>query len=64
MTKLSAIVMAPKFKDGDEKVALSGKWVSWAHTIAAYSAFLGAFIVGIYLHYHKIVENEYYVRVL
>ena len=55
--------MAPKYKDGDEKIVLSGKWVSWAHTVSAYAAFLGAFIVGVYLHYHKIVENEHFVRV-
>lgn len=54
--------MAPKFKDGDVVVAISGKWVSWAHTFVAYSGFLGALITGLYLHYHKIVENEYYVR--
>lgn len=53
--------MAPKFKDGDVVVALSGKWVSWAHTIVAYFAFLGALITGLWLHYHKIVENEYHV---
>lgn len=53
--------MAPKFKDGDVVVAVSGKWVSWIHTIVAYSAFLGALITGLYLHYYKIVENEYYV---
>ncbi|TVY42680.1 Protein cwh43 [Lachnellula subtilissima] len=52
--------MAPKFKDGDVVLAFSGKWVSWAHTAAAYSAFLSALIVGVALHYHKIVENEYY----
>ncbi|KAI9745983.1 MAG: hypothetical protein M1818_000664 [Claussenomyces sp. TS43310] len=52
--------MAPKFKDGDVVLSFSGKWVSWAHTIAAYSAFLSAFVVGVSLHYHKIVENEYY----
>jgi hypothetical protein len=28
--------MAPKFKDGDVVFAFSGKWVSWAHTAAAY----------------------------
>lgn len=53
--------MAPKFKDGDIVVALSGKWISWTHTVVAYSAFVGALITGLYLHYHKIVENEYYV---
>ena len=55
--------MAPKYKDGEEKLALSGKWISWAHTVSAYAAFLGAFVVGVYLHYYKIVENEHFVRV-
>ena len=54
--------MPPKFKDGQEVVAFSGAWISWAHTIVAYAAFIGALITGLYLHYHKIVENEYYVR--
>ncbi|KAL2003077.1 hypothetical protein VTN02DRAFT_5093 [Thermoascus thermophilus] len=52
--------MAPKFKDGDAVVAFNGKWVSWAHTVFAYTAFLGALLVGTYLHFHKIVQNEYY----
>ncbi|KAA8566602.1 hypothetical protein MFRU_042g00810 [Monilinia fructicola] len=52
--------MAPKFKDGDTVLAFSGKWVSWTHTAVAYTAFLSALIVGVSLHYHKIVQNEYY----
>ncbi|KAL8705524.1 MAG: hypothetical protein Q9201_001341 [Fulgogasparrea decipioides] len=52
--------MAPKFREGDAVVAFSGKWVSWAHTMVAYSAFIGALVVGLSLHYHKIVQNEYY----
>ncbi|KAF2814620.1 uncharacterized protein BDZ99DRAFT_506070 [Mytilinidion resinicola] len=52
--------MAPKFKDGDVVATISGKWISWAHTGAAYAAFLGALIVGIGLHYKKIVQNEFY----
>lgn len=70
--------MPPKFKDGDVVVSFSGKWVSWTHTVVAYSktssllilnrtvlirctaAFLSALIVGCYLHYYKIVQNEYY----
>jgi len=52
--------MAPKFKDGDVLLSFSGKWVSWAHTVVAYTAFISALIVGVSLHYHKIVENEYY----
>ncbi|KAL8834172.1 MAG: hypothetical protein Q9170_003873 [Blastenia crenularia] len=52
--------MAPKFREGDAVVAVSGRWVSWAHTLVAYSAFIGALITGLSLHYRKIVENEYY----
>ncbi|GFF50075.1 protein cwh43 [Aspergillus udagawae] len=52
--------MAPKFKDGDAVVAISGKWVSWAHTAVAYTAFLSALVVGMSLHFHKIVQNEHY----
>ena len=53
--------MAPKHKEGNEMLAVSGKWISWAHTISAYAAFLGALVIGIHLHYYKIVENEHYV---
>ncbi|KAH9214997.1 calcofluor white hypersensitive protein-like protein [Leptodontidium sp. 2 PMI_412] len=54
--------MSPKYKDKDGEVLLSfsGKWISWAHTAAAYTAFISALIVGVSLHYHKIVQNEYY----
>lgn len=52
--------MAPNYKESDVVVSFSGKWVSWIHTIIAYSAFLSALLVGILLHYHKIVQNEYY----
>ena len=50
--------MPLKSKEG---VTFSGAWISWVHTVVAYTAFLGALITGLYLHYHKIVENEYYV---
>ena len=53
--------MPPKYKDGDVVIAISGKWVSWTHTVVAYTAFLGALFTGLHLHYHKIVQNEYYV---
>ena len=53
--------MGPRYKDGEVVVALSGTWISLTHTIVAYAAFLGALFTGLYLHYHKIVENEYYV---
>ncbi|VUC35511.1 unnamed protein product [Clonostachys rosea] len=54
--------MASKYKDKDAGIALSfsGAWVSWAHTILAASAFISAFVVGVSLHYHKIVQNEFY----
>ncbi|EEH43536.2 uncharacterized protein PADG_08156 [Paracoccidioides brasiliensis Pb18] len=52
--------MAPKFRDGDTVMSINGRWVSWAHTVAAYSAFIGALIVGMSLHYRKIVQNEHY----
>ncbi|OBT52459.1 hypothetical protein VE04_05988, partial [Pseudogymnoascus sp. 24MN13] len=52
--------MAPKTKDGDVLLAFSGKWVTWAHTFTAYAAFISALIVGVSLHYHKIVKNEHY----
>ncbi|KIV96631.1 hypothetical protein PV10_00470 [Exophiala mesophila] len=51
--------MAPR-KDGDVVLTFNAKWVSWAHTTAAYAAFVGAFVVGCYLHYHKIVQNEWF----
>ncbi|KAI8970775.1 Frag1/DRAM/Sfk1 [Pilobolus umbonatus] len=34
--------------------------VNYLHTVAAYSAFLLALLVGCYTHYDTIVENEYY----
>ncbi|KAJ5723189.1 hypothetical protein N7488_001224 [Penicillium malachiteum] len=52
--------MAPRFKDGDAVVAINGKWVAWTHTVVAYTAFFSALIVGVALHYHKIVQNEHY----
>ena len=68
--------MAPKLKDGGgrprglyprcpvsthaDTLQFNAKWIAWAHTIVAYSAFLGALIVGCWLHYYKIVENAHY----
>ncbi|OAA65382.1 Frag1/DRAM/Sfk1 [Niveomyces insectorum RCEF 264] len=54
--------MASKFKDKDAGVLLTfnGRWVSWAHTAAAYAAFFSALIVGSALHYQKIVQNEWF----
>lgn len=49
-----------KDRDGTVVFSLSGKWISWSHTVVAYSAFLGALIVGMKLHFHKIVKNEHY----
>ncbi|KAJ5240150.1 hypothetical protein N7468_004769 [Penicillium chermesinum] len=52
--------MAPRIKDGDAVISINGKWISWAHTGAAYAAFFSALIVGVALHFHKIVQNEHY----
>ncbi|KAI9037644.1 putative integral plasma membrane protein [Aspergillus affinis] len=52
--------MAPRYKDGDAVVAVNGKWVSWTHTAVAYTAFFSALIVGMALHFRKIVQNEHY----
>ncbi|CRK26021.1 hypothetical protein BN1708_004085 [Verticillium longisporum] len=49
-----------KDKDGGVVLAFSGQWVSWLHTTVAYTAFISAFIVGVSLHYKKIVQNEWY----
>ncbi|VBB80665.1 Putative protein of unknown function [Podospora comata] len=50
------------YKDKDAGVVLSfnGQWVSWSHTVAASLAFLSALVIGSALHYHKIVQNEWY----
>lgn len=36
----------------------NAKYIAWAHTFFAYSAFLGALVVGCWLHYEKIVQNS------
>ncbi|SMR63811.1 unnamed protein product [Zymoseptoria tritici ST99CH_3D1] len=52
--------MPPKHRDGDVVAVIPGHYISHAHTISAYAAFVGALIVGMWLHYHKIVENEHF----
>ncbi|KAK4611926.1 hypothetical protein CLAFUW4_13195 [Fulvia fulva] len=52
--------MPPKHRDGDVVAVIPGQFISHAHTISAYAAFLSALIVGMWLHYHKIVENEHF----
>ncbi|KAI0023298.1 Frag1/DRAM/Sfk1 family-domain-containing protein [Xylariomycetidae sp. FL0641] len=51
-----------KYKDKDrgEILSFSASWVSWAHTVVAYTAFISALVVGMYLHFNKIVQNEHY----
>ncbi|KAI0008258.1 Frag1/DRAM/Sfk1 family-domain-containing protein [Xylariaceae sp. FL0662B] len=51
-----------KYKDKETGVVFSfnARWVSWVHTVTAYTAFFSALIVGTYLHFHKIVSNEFY----
>jgi len=52
--------MPIKDKDGGIVVSVNGKYVAYVHTILAYLGFIGALIVGLQLHYHKIVQNEFY----
>ncbi|KAK3377124.1 Frag1/DRAM/Sfk1 family-domain-containing protein [Lasiosphaeria ovina] len=55
--------MASRYKDketGTVLLSFGGQWVSWTHTAVAYAAFLSALIVGVSLHFHKIVQNEWY----
>lgn len=46
--------------DSGAILSLNAKYVSYAHTICAASAFVAALIVGVSLHYEKIVENAHY----
>ncbi|KAK6442875.1 Protein cwh43 [Oleoguttula sp. CCFEE 5521] len=52
--------MAPKHRDGAVIATIPGTYITYAHTVAAYAAFLGAFIVGCSLHYKKIVQNQWF----
>nr|POE48651.1 protein cwh43 [Quercus suber] len=54
------VTMAPRSRDGDVVAVIPGQWITHAHTITAYAAFIGAFLVGVSLHYHKIVQNEHF----
>ncbi|KAI0397980.1 Frag1/DRAM/Sfk1 family protein [Xylariaceae sp. FL0594] len=47
-------------KSGAALFSFNAKWISWAHTCFAYTAFLSALAVGMALHFHKIVQNQYY----
>ncbi|KKA30860.1 hypothetical protein TD95_000749 [Thielaviopsis punctulata] len=52
----------PPYKDKDDGVVLSfnGRLVSYSHTFMAYAAFASALVVGVSLHYQKIVQNEWF----
>ncbi|KAF2220042.1 integral plasma membrane protein [Elsinoe ampelina] len=52
--------MASKNRGGATIASIPGEWISYAHTAFAYTAFIGALVVGISLHYQKIVQNEHY----
>ena len=41
-------------------VSVSARWVAHVHTILAYAGFFGALLVGMSLHYVKIVQNEHF----
>lgn len=45
-------------KSAEPLLTVNGKYVAYAHTLLAYSAFLSALVVGCWLHYHKIVQNS------
>ncbi|KAK9469527.1 Frag1/DRAM/Sfk1 family-domain-containing protein [Lipomyces arxii] len=47
-------------KPGSTVASISAKWISYAHTVFAGYAFVAALVVGMSLHFHKIVRNEYY----
>ncbi|KAK6360713.1 hypothetical protein TWF730_006841 [Orbilia blumenaviensis] len=49
-----------KDKEGSTLVSLNGKWISHTHTVLAYLGFISALIVGLNLHFYKIVKNEHY----
>ncbi|KAF3196883.1 hypothetical protein TWF192_003652 [Orbilia oligospora] len=49
-----------KDKEGSTLVSLNGKWISHTHTVLAYLGFIGALLVGLNLHFYKIVKNEHY----
>ncbi|ODV83477.1 hypothetical protein CANARDRAFT_9538 [[Candida] arabinofermentans NRRL YB-2248] len=51
--------LEPKSKS-DPLLKFSAQFIAIAHTICALSAFLAALVVGTWLHYHKIVKNEFY----
>lgn len=38
-------------------IKFNAKYIAWTHAVCAYSAFVGALIVGCWLHYEKIVQN-------
>lgn len=46
--------------DDDFLTIISAKFVTYAHTLFGYCAFLFALFVGCYTHYRKIVKNEFY----
>ncbi|KOS17806.1 Protein CWH43 [Escovopsis weberi] len=55
--------MTSRYKDKDGPgvvLSFGGQWISWTHTAVAYMAFFSALIVGTSLHFHKIVQNEWY----
>lgn len=43
-----------------EMLTINGKYIALLHTVCSSTAFLVAFMVGYYLHFHKIVENAWY----
>ncbi|KAK9463988.1 Frag1/DRAM/Sfk1 family-domain-containing protein [Lipomyces oligophaga] len=53
-------VAEKRTRPGTVVASASGKWVSYSHTVFAGYAFLSALVLGMLLHFQKIVRNEYY----
>lgn len=47
-------------KPGQVLVKANGGWIAYAHTFFITCAFIGSLIVGVALHYTKIVQNEHW----
>lgn len=52
--------MSKYSKPGQVLFKLNGSWISNSHTVCAYAAFFAALACGLVLHFHKIVQNEFF----
>ncbi|PSK76846.1 hypothetical protein CJJ07_003351 [Candidozyma auris] len=51
---------SPQNTSDHSYIRINAKWIAVAHGVFALTAFLGALVVGCYLHYEKIVQNASY----